>query len=115
MLKLLRWLVAIALLAFLFVQPIIAGLLFIVWIMARMLYGRPPFVIITTLCIIAGGCSLFLAAVSIIPAALIIPLAAGIVFISYKQQKTPKQITPVNADDDDVIEVEVISERTIYK
>ena len=114
MLKLLRWLVAIALLAFLFIQPIIAGLLFIVWVMARMLYGRSPLTIIITLCIIAGGCSLFMAAVGVIPAVLIIPLAAGIVFLSYKKFRQPvtKTKPPV---DDDVIEVEVISEKTIYK
>ena len=114
MLKLLRWLVAFVLLAFLIVWPIAAGLAIIVWFMGRMLYAHPAAIL--NLGIIAVGGMLFLSAVLGIPLVVSLLVAAAMVFISYKPVRSrPQPKTKPPVDDSDVIDVEVISERTVYR
>lgn len=118
MLKLLRWPAAFALLAFLIAWPIAAGLAFMVWLMARALYGRNPAQIISTLAIIAVGGMMFLSAVLHIPFLLAMLMAACMIIISYKpfeQRPQPTKESKPQVDDSDAIDVEVISIKTIYK
>ena len=115
MLKLLRWPAAFALLAFLIAWPIAAGLTFMVWLLGRMLHGRHPVEVLLSLAIVAAGGMLFIAAVLHIPMLLAMAAAACMVVVSYKPAKPAKPKAKPTVDDQDVIDVEVISVKTIYK
>ena len=114
MLQLLRWPAAILLLVFLFVWPVTIGLLPIVWIIGRMLYGRSPFTILISLGIIALGGSLFLGLVGALPNVLVVVLVATcLIVIAYKPCEEQLYIHKTR-EKDDIIEAEVISVTTIY-
>ena len=114
MLKLLRWPAAFVLLAFFVAWPIAAGLFPLVWLMTRALYGYRPGVVLLNLAIITLPCMLLLSGVLGIPLLAALAASACLIAVCYKPAKPAPKSKPA-VDDQDVIDVEVISVTTIYK